>query len=164
MEVPSDVSVPGILFWPQPILLTCSHPGKWFPVCLQNFYYLCFRVSVVLKKNAWSASVLHWVQTVSRPLFFLNVYTLMLMLWCRLANHWIWFLTWWITEWISWLELNGSEWEVWLNPLKSSLVRINIKGMENTWNEKTLDLSCEACQHQTGFILVKGVRWDVEAV
>lgn len=48
------------------------------------------------------------------------------------------FPTWWITYWLGCLELKGAKWgwEVWLNPLNWSLVRINIKGMENTWNER----------------------------
>lgn len=82
------------------------------------------------------------------------------------------FPTWWITYWLGCLELKGAKWgwEVWLNPLNWSLVRINIKGMENTWNErrggggekKMPDLSREACRHQTGFYFGKRVRWDAE--
>lgn len=59
--------------------------------------------------------------------------------WYECCDATCWFLTWWITDRISWMELNGSEraWEVWLNWLNWSLVRINIKGMENISNEKT---------------------------
>lgn len=58
------------------------------------------------------------------------------------------FPTWWITYWLGCLELKGAKWgwEVWLNPLNRSLVRINIKGMENTWNERREGGRKKKCQ------------------